>query len=50
MNRANATHEEQKISRAEQIEVEIGTSPILDKNNSSVSGVAAILRRVESTV
>jgi PAS domain S-box-containing protein len=34
----------------QQIEVEIGTSPILDKNNSSVSGVAAILRRVESTV
>jgi PAS domain S-box-containing protein len=32
----------------QQIEVEISTSPILDKNNGSVSGVAAILRRVES--
>jgi len=34
----------------QQIEVEISTSPILDKNNGSVSGVAAILRRVESSV
>ena len=34
----------------QQIKVEISTSPILDKNNGSVSGVAAILRRVESTV
>ena len=32
----------------QQIEVEISTSPILDKNNGPVSGVAAILRRVES--
>jgi PAS domain S-box-containing protein len=34
----------------QQIKVETSTSPILDKNNGSVSGVAAILRRVESTV
>lgn len=34
----------------QQSEVEISTSPILDKNNGSVSGVAAILRRVESSV
>jgi PAS domain S-box-containing protein len=33
----------------QQIEVEISTSPILDKNNGSVSGVAAILRRAESS-
>jgi PAS domain S-box-containing protein len=32
-----------------QVKVEISTSPILDKNNGSVSGVAAILRRAEST-
>ena len=32
------------------IKVEISTSPILDKSNGSVSGVAAILRRVESSV
>jgi PAS domain S-box-containing protein len=32
------------------LKVEISTSPILDKNNCSVSGVAAILRRLESTV
>ena len=35
---------------SQQIKVEISTSPILDKNNGSVSGVAAILRRVESSV
>jgi hypothetical protein len=28
--------------------VEISTSPILNKNNGSVSGVTAILRRAES--
>lgn len=33
-----------------QVKVEISTSPILDKNNGSVSGVAAILRRAESFV
>lgn len=32
-----------------QIKVDISTSPILDKNNGSVSGVAAILRRAESS-
>jgi len=32
------------------VKVEISTSPILDKNNGSVSGVAAILRRIESSV
>ena len=34
----------------QQIKLEISTSPILDKNHGSVSGVAAILRRVESFV
>jgi PAS domain S-box-containing protein len=34
----------------QRIEVEISTSPILDKNNGSVSGVAAILRRIERSV
>jgi PAS domain S-box-containing protein len=33
-----------------QVKVEISTSPIFDKNNGSVSGVAAILRRAESFV
>jgi PAS domain S-box-containing protein len=33
-----------------QIKVEISTSPILDKNNGSVSGVTAILHRAESLV
>jgi PAS domain S-box-containing protein len=32
----------------QQIKVEISTSPILHKNNGSVSGVTAILRRAES--
>ena len=31
-----------------QVKVQISTSPILNKNNDSVSGVTAILRRVES--
>ncbi|MDR3754771.1 MAG: PAS domain-containing protein [Terracidiphilus sp.] len=31
----------------QQIEVGISTSPILDKNNGSVSGVSAVLQRVE---
>jgi len=34
---------------SQQVKVEISASPILDKNNGSVSGVAAILRRVGST-
>jgi hypothetical protein len=33
----------------QQIKVKISTSPILNKNNGSVSGVTAILRRVESS-
>jgi PAS domain S-box-containing protein len=32
------------------VKVEISTSPIRDKNNGYVSGVAAILRRAKSTV
>jgi PAS domain S-box-containing protein len=32
----------------QQVKVEISTSPILNKNNGSVSGVTAILRRAES--
>jgi PAS domain S-box-containing protein len=35
---------------SQQIQVEISTSPILDKNNGSVSGVAAILRRVDENI
>jgi hypothetical protein len=30
-----------------EVKVEIGTSPILDKDTGAVSGVAAILRKVE---
>ncbi|MGD0480607.1 MAG: PAS domain-containing protein [Terracidiphilus sp.] len=36
------------VRNGSKLKVEISTSPILDKNNGSVSGVAAILRRVES--
>jgi PAS domain S-box-containing protein len=38
------------VRNGSKLKVEISTSPILDKNNGSVSGVAAILRRVESSV
>lgn len=39
-----------RVRDGSRVRVEISTSPILDRTTGSVSGVAAILRRVESSV